>query len=80
MAAFLIGRIDGPTGVAELVFDSALDPEPAGLTRASGSTRLLAFRADGFAVDIELGEDELLGQLYPDHLFRIRPTSPWSVR
>jgi hypothetical protein len=64
LAAFVIGRTDA--GVAELVFDSALDPEPAGLTRASSSARLLAFRADGYAVDVEVGEDELLGQVYPD--------------
>jgi hypothetical protein len=66
LAAFRIGRIDGPTAVAELAFDSAYDPEPAGRTRASSSTRLLAFRAEGYAVDVEIGDDGLLGQVHPD--------------
>jgi hypothetical protein len=66
VAAFQLGRDDGPTGLAELVFDSACDPEPAGLTRSSGTARLLAFRAAGYTLDVEIGDDGLLGQLHPD--------------
>jgi hypothetical protein len=66
LAAFRIGRGGGPAGLAELLFDSAFDPEPAGRLRASSSTRLLAFRADGYALDLEIGEDGLLGQVHPD--------------
>lgn len=68
LAAFHIGRIDGSASVAELVFDSACDPEPAGLTRGTSAVRLLAFRADGYAVDVEIGNHSLLGQLYPERL------------
>jgi hypothetical protein len=66
LAAFRIGRTGDPVCLAELTFDSACDPEPAGRTRTSHSARLLAFRADGYAIDVEIGGDGLLGQLHPD--------------
>jgi hypothetical protein len=70
LSAYRIGRSHialssgGRTSLAELVFDSACDPEPAGLTRAVGSARLLAFRTDRYAIDIEVTESGLVGQVY----------------
>jgi hypothetical protein len=65
IAAFRLGRAGGATALAELVFDSACDPAPAGATRTSGAPRLLSFHAEGVGVDVELGDAELLGQVYP---------------
>lgn len=64
LSAFDIGRTHGQAILAELVFDSACDPEPAGPIRAVGSARLLAFRTDRLAIDIEVTESGLVGQVY----------------
>ncbi|MBG6065016.1 hypothetical protein DDE19_12200 [Micromonospora ureilytica] len=64
LSAFDIGRTHSQAILAELVFDSACDPEPAGPIRAVGSARLLAFRTDRLAIDIEVTESGLVGQVY----------------
>src|SRR5688572_6962189 len=64
LSAYDIGHTGGQASLAELVYDSACDPEPAGPVRAAGSPRLLAFRTDRYAIDIELAESGLIGQVY----------------
>lgn len=64
LSAYHIGHTRGQASLAELVFDSACDPEPAGPIRATGSARLLAFRTDRLAIDVEVTESGLVGQVY----------------
>lgn len=55
--------------LAELLADSALEAEGAGLTRGGDSARSLTFRTDDLTIDVELLADAatrtLLGQLAP---------------
>jgi len=64
VAAYAIGRPDAAADLAELVFDSACDPPPAGAARSLAAGRLLAFRSERFDLDVEIGPDGLLGQVY----------------
>lgn len=64
-AALTWRTIDAELAVAELVFDSACDPEPAGLTRSSGSARTLTFRSGPVVVEIEVTGAGITGQLSP---------------
>lgn len=55
--------------LAELVYDSAADREPAGV-RGGDQPRLLTFRTDRLSIEVELagaggGPAELVGQLIP---------------
>jgi hypothetical protein len=65
LSAYRIGHTGGGTSLAELVFDSACDPQPTGQSRAAGPARLLAFRTHHHAIDIEVTESGLVGQVYP---------------
>ncbi|MEV4758430.1 hypothetical protein AB0J86_25460 [Micromonospora sp. NPDC049559] len=64
-AAFSWRTVDAELAVAELTFDSVCDREPAGLTRSAGSARTLAFRGGQLAVEIEVTESGIVGQLSP---------------
>ena len=64
LTAFHAGRTGTASRLAELAFDSHLDPAPAGLTRSVRSARLLAFRVAGYHVDVEVTADGLLGHLH----------------
>lgn len=64
-SAFTWRTIDAELAVAELVFDSATDPEPAGLTRSSGSARTLTFRNGPVVIEIEVTAAGVTGQLSP---------------
>lgn len=55
--------------LAELSYDSRLDPAGAGLLRGDGDPRLLSFRAETLTIEVEItaarGGYELAGQLIP---------------
>ncbi|MET8944946.1 hypothetical protein ABZX30_15520 [Streptomyces sp. NPDC004542] len=55
--------------VAELTFDSLVDAVPVRGT--AEPPRMLTFRAGGLTVDVEVGEDGLLGQLLPPQPARV---------
>lgn len=57
--------VDAELTIAELVFDSVCDPEPAGRTRSNGSTRTLAFSTGEVGVEIEVNGTGVTGQLWP---------------
>ncbi|QKW14978.1 hypothetical protein [Verrucosispora sp. NA02020] len=64
-AAFARRRTDAEVTLAELTFDSVLEPESAGLTRSSGSARSLCFRGDGMVLEIEVSDAGIVGQVSP---------------
>ncbi|MFG1777832.1 hypothetical protein ACGFIR_15230 [Micromonospora sp. NPDC049051] len=64
-AAFAWQSIDAELELAELTFDSVCDPEPAGLTRSTGSTRTLMFRSGPVVVEIEVTSTGIVGQVSP---------------
>ncbi|MBB5826747.1 MULTISPECIES: hypothetical protein [Micromonospora] len=64
-AAFAWRTVDAELAVAELMFDSACDAEPAGLTRSGGSARTLSFRSGQVVLEIEVTEAGIVGQLSP---------------
>jgi hypothetical protein len=55
--------------LAELVFDSLLDADPATLVRGSAAHRLVSFQAAGLTIDIEVAGEgsqrQLMGQIIP---------------
>ncbi|MEU6405157.1 hypothetical protein [Streptomyces sp. NPDC046985] len=55
--------------IAELTFDSLLDALP--VRGAADVPRMLTFQAGDLTVDVELGEDGLLGQLMPPRPARV---------
>jgi len=65
--AFAWRTVDADLAIAELMFDSACDPEPAGLTRSGGDgpTRALAFRRGPVTLEIEVTGAGIVGQLSP---------------
>ncbi|MGC4807905.1 hypothetical protein [Micromonospora sp. DT233] len=64
-AAFAWRTVDAELAIAELIFDSACDAEPAGPTRSGGSTRTLSFRAGPVVLEVEVSEAGIVGQLCP---------------
>jgi len=70
-AAYAWRTVDAELALAELIFDSACDAEPAGLTRFAGSpsgpplARTLAFRGGRVAIDLEVTEAGIVGQVSP---------------
>lgn len=64
-AAYIWRTIDSELAIAELVFDSACDPEPAGSTRSAGSARTLTFRSGPVVLEIEVSAAGVVGQLSP---------------
>ncbi|MCL7456090.1 hypothetical protein [Micromonospora echinofusca] len=65
LAAYGWRTVDAELALAELTFDSSCDPEPAGLTRSTGSARTLTFRAGAVVVEIEVTRAGIVGQLSP---------------
>ncbi|HKS98308.1 MAG TPA: hypothetical protein VJT31_02160 [Rugosimonospora sp.] len=63
-AALSWRTVDAELAIAELTFDSACDPEPAGATRG-GSARTLAFRGGELSVEIEVTDAGIAGQVIP---------------
>ncbi|MEU7575584.1 hypothetical protein [Micromonospora sp. NPDC049240] len=63
-AAFAWRNVDQEVALAELMFDSACDTAPA-LTRSAGSTRTLSFRSAVVALEIEVSDAGIVGQLSP---------------
>ncbi|WP_448317126.1 hypothetical protein [Streptomyces sp. CO7] len=61
LAAFALHDLDAR--LAELTFDSLLDAAPVRGTE--DGPRMLTFAAGDLTVDVEVGEDGLLGQLLP---------------
>jgi hypothetical protein len=57
--------VDAELALAELVFDSACDPAPAGPTRSGGSVRTLAFHGADIAVEVEVSQAGIVGQVIP---------------
>jgi hypothetical protein len=52
--------------LASLTFDSLLDDEPAAVrTTTAAPLRMLTFETDGLAVEVEVAERRLAGQLVP---------------
>ncbi|MFI0794830.1 hypothetical protein ACH4OY_19395 [Micromonospora rubida] len=64
-AAFAWRTLDAELAVAELMFDSACDAEPAGLTRSGGAARTLSFRSGAVVLEIEVSDAGIVGQLSP---------------
>ncbi|TDB73881.1 hypothetical protein [Micromonospora sp. KC721] len=64
-AAFAWRNVAAEIALAELVFDSACDAEPAGLTRSAGSARTLSFHSGAVVLEIEVTEAGIVGQLSP---------------
>ncbi|WBB52603.1 hypothetical protein [Verrucosispora sp. WMMD573] len=64
-AAFAWRTVDAELTLAELIFDSASEAEPAGLTRSAGSARTLSFRGGPVVVEIEVTDAGIVGQLSP---------------
>ncbi|GIG92739.1 hypothetical protein [Plantactinospora endophytica] len=75
-AALTWRTVDAELAIAELTFDSACDPEPAGLTRSTGSTRALAFHAGPVVVAIEVTATGIVGQLSPARGGRVVARTP----
>ncbi|MFV2022403.1 hypothetical protein [Micromonospora sp. LOL_023] len=65
LAAFSWRTVDAELAVAELIFDSACDREPAGLTRSAGTDRRLTFRSGPVVLAIEVTAFGVVGQLSP---------------
>ncbi|WP_151770582.1 hypothetical protein [Streptomyces abyssomicinicus] len=61
LAAFALHDLDAR--LAELTFDSLVDAAP--VRSAVEAPRMLTFAAGDLTVDVEVGEDGLLGQLLP---------------
>lgn len=61
--------------LAELLYDSAADPEPV-LVRDATNARLLAFAGEGLSVDIEVQDGGLLGALAPPGRFAVEVQQP----
>jgi hypothetical protein len=57
--------VNAELAIAELIFDSVCDPEPAGGTRSGGSARTLAFRTGEVTLEIEVTDQGVTGQLWP---------------
>jgi hypothetical protein len=57
--------VDADLVLAELVFDSACDPAPAGATRSGSSVRTLAFHGRDIALEIEVSRAGIAGQVIP---------------
>jgi hypothetical protein len=57
--------------IAELMFDSACDPEPAGPTRSAAGARALSFRSGPVLVELEVTDDGIVGQLSPASAGRV---------
>ncbi|TDB77582.1 hypothetical protein E1165_03565 [Micromonospora sp. KC723] len=64
-AAFAWRDVAAEVALAELMFDSACDAEPAGLTRSAGSARTLSFRSGAVVLEVEVTEAGIVGQLFP---------------
>ncbi|MCZ7422274.1 MULTISPECIES: hypothetical protein [unclassified Micromonospora] len=64
-AAFAWRTVGAELTLAELIFDSASETEPAGLTRSAGSVRTLSFRGGPVVVEIEVTDAGIVGQLSP---------------
>ncbi|WP_433528813.1 hypothetical protein ACQPYA_21055 [Micromonospora sp. CA-263727] len=64
-AAFAWRTTDAELALAALIFDSACEPEPAGLTRSAGSARTLSFRSGPVLLEIEVSDAGIVGQLSP---------------
>jgi hypothetical protein len=64
-AAFAWRNVEAELALAELMFDSACDAEPAGLTRSAGSARTLSFRSGSVVLEIEVTDTGIVGQLTP---------------
>ncbi|TDC68278.1 hypothetical protein E1193_31270 [Micromonospora sp. KC606] len=64
-AAFAWRNVAAGLALAELMFDSACDAEPAGLTRSAGSARTLSFRSGAVVLEVEVSEAGIVGQLSP---------------
>jgi hypothetical protein len=65
-AALTWRTVDAELALAELVFDSACDPAPAGATRSGGGgVRALAFRGSEIALEIEVSRAGIVGQVIP---------------
>ncbi|MEV0727442.1 MULTISPECIES: hypothetical protein [Polymorphospora] len=68
LAAFAWRTVDTDLAIAELTFDSACDPAPAGPVRSAGtarSARTLAFRTGPVSVELEVTGAGIVGQLTP---------------
>lgn len=78
-AALTWRTVDDELTLAELRFDSACDPAPAGLTRSGTGVRLLAFRGGEVGVEIEVGPEGIVGQLTPGHAGRVHTEAPTGV-
>lgn len=65
LAAYSWRTIDAELAVAELIFDSATDREPAALTRSAGTDRTLTFRSGPVVIAIEVTASGIVGQLSP---------------
>jgi hypothetical protein len=70
-AAFSWRTVDAELTVAELVFDSACDAAPTGLTRSNDSARTLTFQAGEVVVEIEVTDAGVVGQLSPARRGRV---------
>ena len=57
--------VDAELEMADLVFDSACDPAPAGATRSGGSVRTLAFHGRDISLEIEVSRAGIVGQVIP---------------
>ncbi|GAA3773071.1 hypothetical protein GCM10022225_70720 [Plantactinospora mayteni] len=75
-AAFSWRTVDAELALAELTFDSACDPEPAGMTRSAGSARALAFHAGPVVVAIEVTGTGIVGQISPARSGRVLVRTP----
>ncbi|MFI7024656.1 hypothetical protein [Micromonospora sp. NPDC049900] len=64
-AAFAGRTTETGVTLAELTFDSALEAEPAGATRSSGSARSLCFRSADVVLEIEVSDAGIVGQFSP---------------
>jgi hypothetical protein len=62
--------------LAELAYDSAGEPELAGVRGDATRHRQLTFEADGASLELELFGRELLGQVLPGRRVRVRLSTP----
>jgi len=65
--------------LAELVFDSADQPELAGVRGGAAGVRQLTYQAAGLTVECELSVDGVVGEVLPPGPARVRLQAPGSA-
>jgi hypothetical protein len=77
LAAFDWVRIEAD--LAELVFDSAEEPELAGVRGAAAAVRQVTYQSGELTVECEVGAEGMVGEVLPPGPARVRLQAPGSA-